>query len=101
MLDMITFIVENVTKAGHRTVLNEILAGKFSHKARGNRKDFETFEINLQASEYAAVRDELLKQKHEEMMEQQDSCYQDVYEALPKTINVEDNDTVTISLNEN
>ena len=44
---MITFVVEDVTEAKHRAVLNEMLAGELSYKARGKQKDAETFEIKL------------------------------------------------------
>jgi len=98
---MITFVVENVTEAKHRAVLNEMLAGGFLHEARGEQKDAETFEIKLRPGEYGVVRDELLKRKNEEMMEQQDSCYQDVYGAFPRNANIDDGDTVNISLNGN
>lgn len=99
---MITFVVENVTEAKHRVVLNEMLSGgAFSYEARGEQKDAETFEIKLREGEYAIVRDELLDLAHEEMMEQQDKCYQDVHGAFPRTANIDDGDTVNISLNRN
>jgi len=98
---MLTFVVENVTEAKHRVVLNEILSGRFLYKAEGKQIDAETFEIKFSAGEYAVFRDELLERADEEIMEHQDRCYRDVYDALPRTVNVDDSDTVTISLNGN
>lgn len=95
---MLEIRVEDVTEAKHRAILNDLLAGKYSYTPGGEQIDAETFVLSFGLGEYAVVSDELLTKKQEEMMEWDDNGYKDIYDAFPKTVNVESGDEFTVSL---
>lgn len=93
---MFNLRVENATEPSQRAVLNELLAGGFSYTPDGEQIDVETFEFELGLGEYGVIRDELLTRKQNEIMEQENAGYKDVYDALPRNVN--DGDDITVSI---
>lgn len=95
---MITIRVEDVTAAKYRAILNDLLAGKYAYEAKGEQVDAETFVIKFRPGEYAVVSDELLTAKQEEMLKGEKNGYKEVYDAFPRTVNTEDGDEYTVTL---
>lgn len=92
----ITVNVEKVSDAGARKVLNELLADGFSYTVEGEQKSATSFVLKFgNMGEYAVVYDELLEEYRSDPLENQE--YNDVYSVLPRTVSIEDRDTVSVS----
>lgn len=95
---MITFRVENVTEPEPKIVLNKLLAGDFSYTARGTQVDADTFILKLSTGEYRVVRDDIAELRNKEAIEQEDWGYIQIYDAFPRTREIEEGDEVTVQL---
>jgi hypothetical protein len=95
---MITITVNNATEPDVRDALQTIIDGEF-HYTTGTQIDETTFEIEFENSGgYAVAVDDMRDERDTELVEQEPEGFTKLMKYIPRTINVEEGDSITVNL---